>query len=336
MKLGACYNLFDCEELLETSILSIRPSVDYIVVVYQLISNFGNPCNPHLEEFLLDLVQKGLVEELVLYTPKIFEPEEKMAFTSKEVRPEELGGPVETIGNQFLNEISKREIGRLKCAERGCTHFMTIDADEYYLTNELNYAKEKILKFDYDATACRMRIFFKEPIYEYFPYDNVNSVPLIYKISSDMDFKLAHPYPAVLDPTRRIQNFKRFYHFERSEIEMYHMTFVRKDITQKLKNVSNRVNYGDITEALLKWNSWTPEKGVLHPHPYIGKLFTEIRTVSNLFGIDLAKQCAVCCKTGNLSRCARCKNIRYCSKNCQIEDWNRHREACFVVGNSEN
>ena len=35
LRLGACYNLFDCEELLEFSIRSLRGQVDYIVVVYQ-------------------------------------------------------------------------------------------------------------------------------------------------------------------------------------------------------------------------------------------------------------------------------------------------------------
>ena len=73
-------------------------------------------------------------------------------------RAEDLGGPCETVGNQFLNEITKREIGRLKCMATGCTHFMTIDADEYYLGDQLKRAKEIIIENDYDATACRYSI----------------------------------------------------------------------------------------------------------------------------------------------------------------------------------
>ena len=42
MKLGVSYNVFDGEELLESSIKSIRDNVDHISVVYQTISNFGN------------------------------------------------------------------------------------------------------------------------------------------------------------------------------------------------------------------------------------------------------------------------------------------------------
>ena len=39
MKLGIAYNLFDGEELLVDSIKSIRNSVDYIIVIYQQVSN---------------------------------------------------------------------------------------------------------------------------------------------------------------------------------------------------------------------------------------------------------------------------------------------------------
>jgi hypothetical protein len=118
-----------------------------------------------------------------------------------------------------------------------------MDADEYYLEKELAHAKEEIIKHDYDATACRMRVFFKEAIYEYIPYDNVNAVPLIYKCTPDRPFKLAHPYNIVLDPTRRVANTINFHLFPRTEIEMYHLSFVRKDMRKKLENVSNRGSF---------------------------------------------------------------------------------------------
>ena len=77
MKLGACYNVFDGEELLEASILSIRDSVDFIVIVYQTVSNFGYSCDKGLLPLLEGLLRKGLVQELVHYTPKKFSSEEK-------------------------------------------------------------------------------------------------------------------------------------------------------------------------------------------------------------------------------------------------------------------
>ncbi len=49
MKLGVSYNLFDGEELLEKSILSIRENVDYISVVFQMVSNLGDICNSNIK-----------------------------------------------------------------------------------------------------------------------------------------------------------------------------------------------------------------------------------------------------------------------------------------------
>jgi len=59
MKIGVSYNLFDGEELLESSIKSIRKNVDYISVVYQTVSNFGNPCDEGLVPLLEELKSKG-------------------------------------------------------------------------------------------------------------------------------------------------------------------------------------------------------------------------------------------------------------------------------------
>ena len=62
MKLGVSYNIFDGEELLEGSIKQIRQHVDHISVVYQVVSNFGNPCNPELVPLLERLKSEGLVD----------------------------------------------------------------------------------------------------------------------------------------------------------------------------------------------------------------------------------------------------------------------------------
>jgi hypothetical protein len=47
-KLGAAYNVFDGEELLWRSIESIRPVVQFVAVVYQTTSNFGDAAGPEL------------------------------------------------------------------------------------------------------------------------------------------------------------------------------------------------------------------------------------------------------------------------------------------------
>jgi hypothetical protein len=68
MKLGIAYNIFDAEELFEYSINSIREFVDYIVVVAQEKSNYGNT-NPNLRQTLKELKDKGLIDLIYWYTP---------------------------------------------------------------------------------------------------------------------------------------------------------------------------------------------------------------------------------------------------------------------------
>ena len=64
MKLGISYNLFDGEELLESSIKSVRNSTDHINVIYQKISNWGEPCSKNLEDLLSDLVKRKLIDKI--------------------------------------------------------------------------------------------------------------------------------------------------------------------------------------------------------------------------------------------------------------------------------
>ena len=97
MKIGVSYNLFDGEELLESSIKSIRNNVEYISVVYQTISNFGNECNEGLVPLLEELKSKGLIDELFEYNPKV-----------------NKGG--------HYNEIKKRNLGLYLSEGAECTH----------------------------------------------------------------------------------------------------------------------------------------------------------------------------------------------------------------------
>ena len=71
MKLGIAYNLFDGEELLKDSILSIRENVEYITVIYQNISNFGHESQSNLLEMLSKLKEEKLIENFIEYRPQI-------------------------------------------------------------------------------------------------------------------------------------------------------------------------------------------------------------------------------------------------------------------------
>jgi len=286
MRLGVAYNVYDGEELLLDSIRSIKPNVDFVAVVYQTISNFGNPAHPKLEERLKHLESLGLVDEMRLYHPKQFSDEEKTQLCSPSSK--ELGGPPTMVSNQFFNELMKREIGRQMCAERGCTHFMSMDTDEFYKQDELARVKQKILDHNLEGTSCKMRFYFKEPTYEMMPFDEHNQVPLIYKLKKDSRLLLAHPYPCIVDPTRRMAGVGRFTELGREDIEMHHFSFVRADMSSKMINVSNRDNHDGAVQFLREFQNWTPEMGVIHPHPFGRKIFRFISWVPNIFNVDIS------------------------------------------------
>jgi len=208
---------------------------------------------------------------------------------------------------------------------------MTMDTDEFYLKDQLAYAKEYILQNNIDSSACKMRIFFKEATYEYYPYDDWNAVPLIYECSQSKPFRIAVPYTTLIDPTRRMENYQKFHLFERKDIEMYHMTFVRHDMRTKLENVSNRVNYVGVETFLKKFETWKPEDGILHPHMMIGTFFTEIQIIPNHFGIYLDRICKLCLSAYNTKRCSGCKKVWYCSAAHQMLDWKQgHKDVCLT------
>jgi hypothetical protein len=45
------------------------------------------------------------------------------------------------------------------------------------------------------------------------------------------------------------------------------------------------------------------------------------------------RQCRTChVRSLEMKRCKICKNVFYCTKECQVDDWNRHKAECQMVG----
>ena len=237
MKLGVSYNVFDGEELLEGSINQIRSEVDYISVVYQTISNFGDKCDENLIKHLEDLKSKGLVNEIYEFFPSSF--------------------------NGSGNEKSKRNIGLNLSKNNGCTHHMSMDTDEYYDLEQFKYLKRIMVEGNFDSSACQMMTYYKEPIYRLEPKEEY-FVSLIFKIRDGIEFNSVG-FPVVVDPTRRMVcgNFRKF---TRGEIEMHHMSYVRKNINKKMNNSSAKGNFQGAIPMLTEYfNKWQFGKKALMP-----------------------------------------------------------------------
>lgn len=256
MRLGISYNLFDGEELLEGSIKQIRKLVDYVSVVYQTTSNFGNPCNPGLVPLLERLKSEGLVDELFEYVPKV-----------------NKGG--------HSNEIQKRNIGLALSQGAGCTHHMSMDSDEYYIPSEFEYLKNKITEGGYDSTYCQMQTYYKSWGYSLNPPEEYY-VSLIFKIKPDSSYVLGSPSPVLVDPTRRMSPSDKSLILKRDEIQMHHGSYIRDNIRTKLSNSSASVNFNnDIDKIVSHYNNWEfPNKVLWGGRP---STLHNVKKVKNLF-----------------------------------------------------
>ena len=237
MKLGVSYNIFDGEELLEGSIKCIRDQVDYISVVYQTTSNFGNPCSPELISLLNKLKDEELVDELFEYKPRI-----------------NAGG--------HSNEINKRNVGLSLSVSSKCTHHMSMDSDEYYLPEQFKFLKEEIINGDYDSSYSQMKTYYKSWEYQLDPPEEYY-VSLIYKINQYSLFEMGKYSPVLVDPTRRMDSGKHRI-FKREEIEMHHGSYIRNNIRTKLDNSSASSNFkNDIEKIVSHYNNWEYPNKVL-------------------------------------------------------------------------
>lgn len=205
MKLGIAYNLFDGEELLPFNIANIRPVVDFISVIYQTKSYFGNLHDP-----TPTLNQIKDIDQVVNYESDL------------NLSPRQ-------------NELNIRNLGRQLSIKAGCSHHIAADVDEFYDRNQFNYAKT----IDCDMSLVYMNTYYKNPDYLIHPVQN-NMVSFISPVDNEYEFIEKYPFP--IDQTRRLKKYENYKIFTRDEIIMHHMSYVRKDIRRKLVNSSNKYN----------------------------------------------------------------------------------------------
>ena len=128
MKLGVSYIVFDGAELLESSIDQIREHVDFIQVIYQSRSWFGNPIKPDDVELMKKLKVSGKIDDLTLFDKFV---------------------PLRTKNSRDIIkaksfEMAKRQTGLDSCLNQGCSHYLCMDVDEFYISSQFKEAKDFI------------------------------------------------------------------------------------------------------------------------------------------------------------------------------------------------
>jgi len=260
MKLGISYNVFDGEELLEYSLMSVRDIADHISVVYQTTSNYGEE-NPNLLNILTNLQRKGLIDKLFEYTPKTY---------SKEVSDKHTIGNIQRVicadnngkatwRNGTLNELEKRDIGLKIAKANDCDVYMSMDADEIYETKQLQHALDTFDIGGYDSSFCQMQTFYKFPTHQIDPPETYY-VSLFYKIKKDskIDFIANNQFPVSCDPTRRMKSgYAKI--FTREEIQMYHYAYVRRNFESKVRNSSAQADKKTQEKIINHFKKFTKE-----------------------------------------------------------------------------
>jgi hypothetical protein len=258
MKLSATINFFNGEELLKEVILNIRPLVDHLSIIYQEYSNWNEELTDEAKQILNELISESLVDDVVCYQPNI------------ELTPS-------------LNEFNKREIGLKLAIKRNATHFLLMDADEFYDREQFTDAKQIIEIEDITYSCVHSYFYLRRPIYRSKLVDTTN-VCFITKITPKLIFKYNQDFPVEhVDPTRRLINESgKFKLFDHNTITMHHMNFVRKDFNSKFRNTSSAENIEFIKNARNAVFQWKWKKTFSFPN----KPIYEIIEVDDRFKLD--------------------------------------------------
>ena len=156
----------------------------------------------------------------------------------------------------LFNETRKRNHGIDIAGEKGFTHFLIADADEFYVAEDVIEEKKRFDNPSLNGLVCGSFVFVKSPLYWTDTYTRVAFIQKVTKDVSVGNFKgfpfAYHGKTAFIDPSRRISHTKGI---EFSEIMMHHMSYIRKNIDLKIENSSanlrrsKKVIYAELRDA---------------------------------------------------------------------------------------
>lgn len=250
MKLCAIYNVWGDWDLLLHSVENISPHVDGIIVIASSMSNYGEESKiPSSWWRVMDI-------NLFIREP---------------------------IGNNPLqSETDKRNFGLDTAKELGYTHFITMDADEFYHPEDIERGKQMFHEEpNLKGIVVSSQVYFKSPTLT-IGLDTTR-VPFIHKITPELQHEFNRKYPFAwdgirdirIDPTRSL-NINDGVKFV-PEIVMHHYSYVRKDYEKKIRNSTARAN---IEKSTIREDLLLAKEG------YFCKFYGKIlHTVPNYFNL---------------------------------------------------
>jgi len=219
MKLAAIVICWADYDFLKLSVESISEVVDGVIVIFSEKSNYGeyfkNPDNFNRYE-LHENCEQIIISQ---HEPALLHPSH--AETRKR--------------NEGL-EIARRE---------GFTHFIMMDADEFYNPDELYCEKQRFIDNpDFMGLVCATQVYVKSPTLT-IGLDTTR-VPFIQRLTPHLKHEFNKKYPFAwegknlrIDPTR---STNATFGIEWSDIIMHHYSWVRSDYARKIRNSTAKAN----------------------------------------------------------------------------------------------
>lgn len=228
MILGVTYTVFSGLELLKPSIQNIRPFAAHIVVVWSPISSTGEKAVKYAKPLLDNLVNCGLVDELILFQPQITHLPVKMQDNCR----------------------MKREAGRLACMAAGCSHHLIRDCDEFFDQDQF---KSMMTVFSsVDCTISRIQEYVYHPMLKLKTLSDLY-VPVVQCIHKKL--RKENPFNVTVDMGRTVADIKTFKILKQDDLVMHHYTFVRynqEEIERKYQGHGHCHRIGTLGEYM-KW-----------------------------------------------------------------------------------
>lgn len=208
-KLVAIYNVWDDYDLLKYSCENIEPLVDGIIIIASEKSNYGE----------VSLIPDEWRDKVIIHEP--------------------------VFAQAMYSETDKRNFGLSLAKKFGYTHFITMDADEFYEPNEFQSAKDYLNNNQHiNGLVVESQVYFKSPTLTV--GKDITLVPHIHKLTPTIRHEFNKNYPfawsgkqLMIDPTRSLNINSGV---EMFDCTMHHYSWVRKDYEKKIRNSTARAN----------------------------------------------------------------------------------------------
>lgn len=222
MKLCAIYNVWADWDIIEHSVKNISDCVDGVIIVASNTSNYGEKCpSPVIQDGISYKGSYGLGDRIEIYLREPF------------------------YAQAMQCETDKRNYGLLRATGLGYTHFIMLDADEFYEPEAFLKEKQRFIDNpNLSGLVCASQVYVKSPTLTIGL--DATLVPFIHKITPGLKHEFNKNYPYAwegrnirIDPTRSLNINSGV---EWSTIIMHHMSYVRKDIARKVRNSTAKAN----------------------------------------------------------------------------------------------